>query len=142
MATVLLKYQERGFWMHTGCAEVVFEAVRRLLCDADMADQRLLPLQDKLVEALHHRWIDGVAGTFLDAYLGMTGQAAASLLDRVEMALAAARCENGIVALGEFSAASDFLFPELQRLRVLIAAPNELAELPEIYAPGLGWRTA
>ena len=144
MATSIVGFRERKFWIHNAVAEVWFSSFAEHVALRTRPESWLLSLRKDVTEALMARWIDGVTMTTFDSYLIDDARIAvfSTVLLAVNQHLSAEADRASTVCVGEFCASRDFLRPEISMLANLFLSPDQVLAPPHVFVRDKGWCVA
>jgi hypothetical protein len=144
MSTSLLKFKQKGFWIHNAVAEVWFCFLVRAVRSEASAPPWLQGMAEELELALKANWIDGVTSSVFDSYLDSTEKVelVLPLLSSTREKILAEASEQQTVSIDRFDASSVFLIPEILMMDTLFSRPEEISEPWKVFTLRDGWRVA
>lgn len=144
MPTSLLKFKQKGFWIHNAVAEVWLCFLARAVRSETHIPAWLQRMAEEIELALDAGWIDGVTSSVFDAHLESTERVDffLPLLSSVKEEILAKACEQQTVSIDKFEASSVFLIPEILMVDMLFSRPEEISEPWKVFTLQDGWRVA
>jgi hypothetical protein len=143
MSSVILKFQQRGAWIHGAVAEIW---VAELICALEAIRCEKSSLSDLLVDlesALESNWLVGVLIGGFDEHL-KTAELRSRFLDYLATAhhelMRLPANDRGVVCRLDRVVSIDFLMPELQMIDDLFRHPERVPEPPAAFSLDKGWR--
>jgi hypothetical protein len=144
MATSLMTFIGKSFWIHNAVAEVWFSSFVRTANRVTEIPVWLQLMLNEITPALEHNWVDGIAMHVFDDHIDSPQRVEdfLSLLLTTNAELLKVAGVQRIVSVDKFDAASEFLIPEIQMIEVLFRQPEQLHEPWKIFTVPDGWRIA
>lgn len=144
MSTSLLKFKQKGFWIHNAVAEVWLCFLVRAVRSETHAPSWLQGMAEEIELALEANWIDGVISNVFDTNVESKERLElfSRLLIPMNAEILAKASEHQTVSIDKFGASSAFLIPEILMVDTLFFRPEEITEPWKVFTLRDGWRAA
>lgn len=141
MATSLMKFKGKAFWIRNAVAEVWFCALLTAIKEEKIIPEWVAKMLDEINLALQHAWVDGIVMNAFDTHLNTQEKIdwVMPIALQTNMRLLSEAKTLQVVSIEKFDAASEVLIPEIQMIETLLLRPDEISAPWKSYVLPGGW---